>query len=128
MPPYRYADVSALCGEPQFEKIGGLDALTNPSLIIEVLSPSTEAFDRGDKFSYYQSIPDFNEYLLVAQPRPHITQLLKNTDGDWIHRDFDNLDDVLKRTSLGCELSLREVYQNVTFETPETQEAATLIS
>src|SRR2546423_15137472 len=56
-PPYRYADLSALCGEARFEKIGGVDALTNPSLIIEVLSESTEAYDRGDKFTHYKSVP-----------------------------------------------------------------------
>ena len=65
-PPYRYADLSALCGEAKFEEIGGVDALTNPALIVEVLSPSTEAYDRGDKFTRYKSIPSFGEYLLVA--------------------------------------------------------------
>src|SRR2546421_6713201 len=100
MPPYRYGDLSALCGEAQFEKIGGLDALTNPSLIIEVLSESTEAYDRGDKFSFYKSIPDFSEYLLIAQHRPHITQFVKSDDGSWIYREFNSLDDVVKLASL----------------------------
>jgi Uma2 family endonuclease len=71
--PYRYPDLSAYCGEDVFEKIGGVDVLTNPQLLIEILSPSTEAFDRGDKFSYYKSIPSFCEYLLIATNRPHIT-------------------------------------------------------
>jgi len=64
--PYRYPDLTALCGPPVTERIGGLDVLMNPTLIVEVLSPSSEAFDRGDKFSYYQSIPTFQEYLLIA--------------------------------------------------------------
>ena len=60
-PPYRYPDLTGLCGAPIYENIGGVDALTNPMLIAEVLSPSTEAFDRGDKFTRYQSIPSFCE-------------------------------------------------------------------
>ena len=56
-PPYRYGDLSGLCGEAHYEQIDGVDVLTNPSLIIEVLSDSTEAYDRGDKFTYYKSIP-----------------------------------------------------------------------
>src|SRR3989442_663986 len=63
LPPYRYADVSVLCGQPNFEKIGGVDVLMNPTLIIEILSESTEAYDRGDKFTHYKSIPSLREYL-----------------------------------------------------------------
>jgi Uma2 family endonuclease len=122
MPPYRYGDLSALCGEPQFEKTGGIEALTNPSLIIEVLSPSTEAYDRGDKFTHYKSIPSFREYILVAQHRPHITQLQKKDDGDWIYREFNDLDAILRLQSLDCEIALRDVYQNVSFESGETTE------
>ena len=121
MPPYRYGDLSALCGEAQFEKVGGVEALTNPSLIIEVLSPSTEAYDRGDKFTYYKSIPSFCEYLLVAQHRPHITQFIKSDDGMWIYREFNDLDAVLKLASLDCEIALREIYQNVAFASTETE-------
>jgi Uma2 family endonuclease len=115
MPPYRYADVSALCGKAQFEKIGGVDALTNPSLIIEILSPSTEGYDRGEKFSHYKSIPSFSEYLLVAQHRPHVTHLVKQTDGAWLHREFNDLNDAVKLETLNCELRLSEIYQNVEF-------------
>src|SRR3954471_16897531 len=86
-PPYRYADVSALCGEATFEEIGGVDALVNPQLIVEVLSPSTEAYDRGDKFLHYQSISTLREYLLVAQHQSHVTHLFKQDDGKWIYTD-----------------------------------------
>jgi Uma2 family endonuclease len=116
MPPYRYGDLSALCDKAQFEEIGGVDALTNPALIIEVLSPSTEAYDRGDKFTHYKSIPDFSEYLLVAQHRPHISQFVRQNDGSWLQREFNDLKDVVKLSTLGCELPLSEVYQNVSFE------------
>jgi len=115
MPPYRYGDGSALCGKPQFEKIGGVDVLTNPALIIEVLSPSTEAYDRGDKFSNYKSIPTLSEYLLVAQHRPHVSQFIKQADGSWLNLEFNSLEEVLKVVTLECELKLSEIYQDVTF-------------
>ena len=67
LPPYRYGDGSALCGEASFEKIGGVDVLVNPQLIIEILSGSTEKFDRDQKFKHYKSIESFREYLLISQ-------------------------------------------------------------
>lgn len=116
LPPYRYGDLSALCGKAIFEKIGGVDALTNPSLIIEILSPSTEAFDRGDKFTYYKSILSFSEYLLIAQHRPHVSQFTRQPDGTWVFREFNSLTDIVKLESLSVELSLKEIYQNVSFD------------
>jgi Uma2 family endonuclease len=113
--PYRYADLSALCERPVYENIGGLDALTNPSLLVEVLSSSTEAFDRGDKFSYYKSIESFSEYLLVAQRRPHVTQLVRQPNGDWLQREANALTETLNLESLGCALPLSEVYRDIDF-------------
>ncbi|CAN5652906.1 hypothetical protein BH24ACI2_BH24ACI2_00080 [soil metagenome] len=78
-PPYRYPDLSVYYGEGVYETMDGLEVLTNPQMLVEVLSPSTETFDRGDKFSYYKSIPSFTEYLLVAANRPFITHLLNKT-------------------------------------------------
>lgn len=115
LPPYRYADVSALCGQASFEKIGGVDVLTNPTLIVEVLSESTEAYDRGDKFTHYKSIPSFTEYLLVAQHRPHITQYARQGDGSWSYREMNELSASLHLASVDCVLSLNEVYLDVTF-------------
>lgn len=119
-PPYRYADVSALCGEEQFEKVGGVDALINPQLIVEVLSPSTEAYDRGEKFTHYKSIPTLREYLLVAQHRAHVTRLYKQDDGKWIHTEADDLTATLTLDSLGCDLPLGEIYRGVSFDPPAT--------
>src|SRR5215813_7515261 len=116
LPPYRYGDLSALCGKPVFEKINGVDVLTNPALIIEVLSPSTKDYDRVDKFTHYKSILSFREYLLVAQHRPHITQFIKRNDNEWIHREYNDLNEVVKLASMDCEFSLSEVYQNVSFK------------
>ena len=113
--PYRYADVSALCGAPVYENIGGIDALTNPSLLVEVLSPSTEAFDRGDKFSYYKSIESFREYLLVSQKRPHVTHFTRQDNGAWLQREAGALADVIQLETMGCALPLAEIYQEITF-------------
>jgi Uma2 family endonuclease len=118
LPPYRYGDLSALCGQARFEKIGGVDVLTNPQLIIEVLSYSTEGYDRGDKFSNYKSIPSFCEYLLVAQHRPHVTQYVKQAENLWHQFEFDQMDDVVKLVSLDCELALRDIYEDVNFAPP----------
>lgn len=120
MPPYRYGDFSALCGQAQFEKIGGIDVLVNPALIVEVLSASTEGYDRGDKFTHYKSIPSFGEYLLIAQHRPHISHYAKQTDEVWTQREYNDLTATLKLVSLDCELGLREVYENVRFDEAAT--------
>ncbi len=114
-PPYRYPDVSALCGEAIFERIGGLDVLTNPTLIVEILSPSTEAFDRGDKFTHYKSIPSFREYLLIAQHRPHVSHYVRQSEEVWSYRECNALETVLNLPALTCRLALDELYQSVVF-------------
>ena len=117
LPPYRYADLSALCSRPTFEKIGGVDVLMNSTLIVEVLSESTEAYDRGDKFTYYKSIPSFKEYLLVAQHRSHLTQYVKQDDGSWRYGEVNEMSARLYLPSVDCGLELHEVYQDVIFPT-----------
>ncbi len=114
-PPYRYPDLTALCDEPHFEKMGGVDVLTNPSLIVEVLSPSTEAYDRSDKFTHYKSIESFAEYVLVAQRRPHATHFIRGENGIWTHREYNALEEVIRFASLGCEVSLSDLYESVEF-------------
>src|SRR5215471_1968544 len=115
LPPYRYPDLSALCGEPVFEPIGGLEVLTNPTLIVEILSPTTEAFDRGDKFTHYKSIPSFCEYLLIAQHRPHVGQYIKQNDAVWSYQEFNDLAATLYVSALDCTLMLAELFQDVVF-------------
>ena len=114
-PPYRYPDLVALCGKPEYQEIGGVKALLNPTLIIEILSPSTEAFDRGDKFSYYKSIPTFCEYILVAQHRPHITQLIRQSDNKWLLSEVNELTASIYLTSIDCSLTLSDIYLGVEF-------------
>ncbi len=122
-PPYRYPDLTAMCGPPEIEQLGGLEVLINPALIIEVLSPSTEAFDRGDKFTHYKSIPSFSEYLLVAQHRPHVSQFVRRETGVWTFMEFNNMDEAVQCASVPCVLALSEIYRDVTFEkTAEREE------
>jgi Uma2 family endonuclease len=115
-PPYRYPDVSALCGKPTIKTVGGLELLTNPQLIVEVLSDSTEAFDRGDKFSFYKSIPSFCEYLLVSQKRAHVSQFVKQSEGAWLNTEFNNLENTVEIKFAECRLLMSEIYRDVTFE------------
>ncbi|CAN5621702.1 MAG: Uma2 family endonuclease [Pyrinomonadaceae bacterium] len=117
-PPYRYPDLTALCGDPEIEKIGGIDMLLNPQVIIEVLSDSTEAFDRGDKFSYYKSIGSFSEYILVAQHRLHVTQFVKHGDGFWMNLEFNDLQDTVELKSVPCRLPLSDIFRGVSFPEP----------
>ena len=114
-PPYRYADLSVLCGRPIYENIGGVETLTNPELIVEVLSRSTEAYDRGDKFTYYKSIPSLREYLLVAQHRPHISQFVKQSDDSWNQTEVNDLAASLYLPSIDCTLALNEVNRGIEF-------------
>lgn len=117
--PYRYPDLSAVCGEPELEQVGGIEMLVNPQLIVEVLSQSTEAFDRGDKFTYYKSIESFSEYLLVAQHRPHVSQFVKHGDGFWINYEFNDLNAVVELRSVSCSVPLSVIYRDVVFPKPD---------
>ena len=118
-PPYRYPDLSVYCGEGIYETMDGLDVLTNPQMLIEVLSPSTEAFDRSDKFRYYKSIPSFTEYLLIAANRPYITQYIKRNESEWIQREATDLDGNLFLPAFETEILLSEIYLDVDFPPEE---------
>ena len=103
--------IAVVCGNPQFED-AYVDTLLNPTLLIEVLSPSTEAFDRGGKFAHYRKIGSLQEYLLVAQDQPSIERYVRQGDV-WILSEAVGLDAVVTLDSIGCTLSLREVYDKV---------------
>ncbi|MGH9752435.1 MAG: Uma2 family endonuclease [Blastocatellia bacterium] len=117
--PYRYPDVVVVCGEPIIEKIQGQEMLVNPLLIVEVLSASTRAYDFDFKFRAYQSIESFREYLLVAQDRPQVTQYVRQPDGQWLRKDIEGMESVVKFASLHCELTFREIYRLVKFPPAE---------
>jgi Uma2 family endonuclease len=119
-PPYRYGDIVVVCGPPVIERIQGLDVLVNPSLIIEILSESTEAYDRGNKFLFYKSIDSFNEYLLIAQDRAYVTHYVRQVDGKWVRTDIEGLDSEVEIITLCFKLPLREIYALVEFPQPST--------
>ncbi len=113
--PYRYPDVVVFCGEPIIETIQGQEMLVNPLLIVEALSSSTEGYDYGLKFTAYQSIESFQEYLLVAQDRPRVTHYVRQTDGQWLRSDIEGMESALKLICLDCELTFSEIYRLVKF-------------
>lgn len=109
---FTYPDVVVVCGEPRLAD-EHLDTLLNPTLLIEVLSPSTEAYDRGKKFEHYRTIESLAEYLLVAQDEPRIEQFVRQPDGHWLFTAIAGLPATILLPSIRCELSLSEVYDKV---------------
>lgn len=110
---YTYPDISAICGEPQFDN----DTLLNPTLIVEVLSPSTESYDRGRKFQHYRALESLQEYVLIAQDdSTHIERYLRQPNNEWLLADATGLDASITLSSIGCTLALADVYEKVTFE------------
>ncbi len=113
---YFYSDGAVVKGKPHLED-HHLDILTNPALIIEVLSKSTERFDRTDKFESYRHIDSLEEYILVSQNQPYVEQFYKNKDGEWVvGSKLNSLDAVLTLKNLPFQLPLNKIYQRVNFE------------
>ena len=110
---YTYPDVLVVCDEPRFED-ASVDTLLNPTALFEVLSPSTEAYDRGAKFGYYRQLDSMQEYTLVSQDFMRVEHYLRHNE-QWILTEFGSLDDVVQLTSINCELPLREIYAKVEF-------------
>lgn len=109
---YTYPDVVVTCGKELFED-DYVDILLNPVVIFEILSRSTQAYDRGEKFQHYQFIESLAEYILITQDAVRVEQYVRQSDRTWIHNEYRNLDDVVKLESVACELPLRELYANV---------------
>jgi len=107
-----YPDVVAVCEEPLFND-SEFDTLLNPSSIIEVLSPSTEGYDRLTKLDHYRTIASLAEIVFVAQDRPHVEHWLRQDDGRWLIEEIDGLEGNLELPSLSCRLSLRMLYRRV---------------
>src|SRR5271157_3156772 len=117
---YTYPDVVVVCGEPQFLD-DRRDTLLNPTLIVEVLSPSTEAYDRGLKFENYRSLPSLEEYLLIAADRIHIDRYTRRPDGQWLLTSASKPEETLDLESVGCRLAVADLYEKVDFTPPETR-------
>ena len=108
---YLYPDVIVVCGEPRFED-DTFDTLLNPIVVIEVLSPSTAAFDRGKKFEYYKQLASLQEYILISQNSVRVEHYCRR-ETQWIHNAFQRLEDVLSLASIECEVSLGAIYRRV---------------
>ena len=109
---YMYPDVVVVCGEPQFED-DYVDTLLNPTVLVEVLSESTERYDRGRKFGFYRTIESLAEYVLVAQDECRVEQYTKQPDGRWLLTDHRSPEDSVELASIQCTLRLSEVYEKV---------------
>lgn len=118
---YTYPDVIIVCGQVQFDPQSEVYTLLNPSIIVEVLSPSTEQYDRGEKFRRYRGIPSLQEYVLIAQDKPLAERFARQADGSWRFTDAQGLEAVMPLDSIGCTLALADVYEKVDFEAQESR-------
>lgn len=112
---YTYPDILIIKDEAIFPE-GRTDTVLNPSIIFEVLSKSTSSRDRGDKFTYYRSIPELQEYILIDQYQIHIEQFSKTPESNWLLRESDNEDGVLTLAAANCQIPHRQIYERVKFE------------
>jgi len=114
-PHYTYADVVVVCGQTQLED-DFKDNLLNPIVIIEVLSPSTESYDRGKKFQHYRTLEALQEYLLIAQDSYRVEHYVRQADNQWLLSDVSRIDATLTLPSIQCELLVADLYEKVVFE------------
>jgi len=112
---YTYPDIVAICGEARFEDTH-IDTLLNPTVIVEVLSESTEAYDRGEKFANYRRLDSLREYVLVAQDKVRIEHFRREGD-QWILSEIGDADGILPLASIDCQVSLAAIYEKVDFAT-----------
>jgi Uma2 family endonuclease len=112
---YVYPDIMVIQGEPIYHE-NNKTIVTNPLIIVEVLSNSTQDYDRGGKFLAYRSIPEFREYILIDQYSYHIEQFAKNSDGKWVLTEYDSEELVLILESVEFQITLSEIYERINFE------------
>ena len=114
---YVYPDVVVVCDEPRFED-STLDILLNPTVVIEVLSKSTEARDRGEKFTEYRANESVKEIIFVSQHRSRVEHYVRQANGEWIFHEVTDLTGAITLDSIGCTLRLTEIYERVQFPPP----------
>jgi Uma2 family endonuclease len=117
---YTYPDITVVCGEALFAD-DQRDILLNPILIIEVMSPTTERYDRGKKFQHYRELKTLQEYILIAQDSPHIERFVRQEKGFWQFSEVRGRESSLELSSIGCILNLAEVYEQITFATEQDE-------
>jgi len=111
---YTYSDIVAVCGEPQLED-ARLDTLLNPAIIVEVLSESTEAYDRGEKFAYYRRLETLREYVLVSQDKVRVEHYRREGE-QWILSEISDPDGTLHLPTIDCHVDVKAIYERVDFE------------
>ncbi len=116
---YTYPDIVIICGRAQFED-RHRDTLLNPSAIIEVLSPSTEAYDRGTKFEHYRALDSLSDYLLVSQESPTVEHFERQPDDRWLLSTYKGTAAVAQIASIGCSLPLIDIFDKVEWPDEET--------
>lgn len=121
---YVYPDIVVVCGEPTFQD-GTFDTLLNPTLIVEILSPATAAYDQGEKFALYRSLPSLREYILIHQDQPRLALYRRDPDGRWFIGDAHGLDATIDlAVGGGITLALRDLYERITFAPPASPAGA----
>lgn len=117
---YTYPDVTIVCGKPEFSD-GVFDTLVNPIVLCEVLSESTENWDRGRKAAHYRQIPSLQEYILISQSEPRIEQFQRQPDGNWLLVESVGLEGEIFIPSVGIHIPIREIYARVAWPDPELE-------
>lgn len=117
---YTYPDVQIICGDIAYHE-NRKDTVTNPSAIVEVLSKSTRDYDKGDKFKFYRSIPEFREYITIAQYGFEVEQYVKTDEGKWLITYLESQESVLSLATVEFEIPLTDLYEGVRFEDNERE-------
>lgn len=116
---YTYPDISVICGTPRFDD-KNKDTLLNPAVLFEILSKSTESYDRGDKFQHYRTLDSLTDYVLVSQDKPLLEHFARQPEDKWLLSTYSGLDAVATITSIACDLAMADVYDKVDF--PDARE------
>lgn len=119
---YTYPDVVAVCGERRFADTH-TDTLLNPALLVEILSPSTEGYDRGAKFAHYRRLATLQEYVLVEQQIQRVEHYQRQGE-QWLLTEFSAADDIVRFESIGCAVRVADIYENISFPPPTMPEEA----
>jgi Uma2 family endonuclease len=120
-PAYRYPDIMVICGATQHYNKRN-DTVTNPIVLVEVISPSTEIIDRNQKLKEYTQIASLQEYVIITQDEPSVERYLRQDSGDWLYTQVTALDGVLDLPSIECKLALTDVYSQVIFDSQDDSE------
>jgi Uma2 family endonuclease len=124
-PRFMYPDIPVICGKPEFDaRDTWQETVINPRLVVEVLSPSTERNDRGEKFTRYRKLESLQEYVMVSQDRPEVEVYFRGEEGRWVLSPYFGLESIARLQSLEIDLPLAEIYAGVEFPPGESDESS----